>query len=210
MANTTFTGPVRSEGGFEVITKAATTGAVTTNLDIDASGNITATGDVTIGASGALKLTSITATTASITATATNNTDTDIGDQPAGTVIKDFIVIPQSALTTAGSSGDDLDISIGTASGGGQILATKALLDDGGSAVTAAANVPLYIIENSVGAAAQKFATNGTGPATSEAMTPAATLYSSAARDLFVRFTPLANDLSATGAVKIIVVFQYV
>ena len=31
MANTTFSGPVRSENGFESITKNATTGAVTTN-----------------------------------------------------------------------------------------------------------------------------------------------------------------------------------
>ena len=31
MANTTFSGPVRSENGFETITKNATTGAVTTN-----------------------------------------------------------------------------------------------------------------------------------------------------------------------------------
>ena len=53
MANTTFSGPVRSEGGFEVITKDGTTGAVTTNLDINASGSIisnagiaTATGKV--------------------------------------------------------------------------------------------------------------------------------------------------------------------
>ena len=29
MANTSFTGPVRSEGGFQTITKNATTGAVT-------------------------------------------------------------------------------------------------------------------------------------------------------------------------------------
>ena len=31
MANTTFSGPVRSENGFESITKNATTGAITTN-----------------------------------------------------------------------------------------------------------------------------------------------------------------------------------
>ena len=29
MANTTFTGPVRSEGGFQVVSKNATTGAYT-------------------------------------------------------------------------------------------------------------------------------------------------------------------------------------
>ena len=44
MANTTFYGPVRSEGGFEQITKNSTTGAVTTNLDVDTSGNISTTG----------------------------------------------------------------------------------------------------------------------------------------------------------------------
>ena len=44
MANTTFSGPVRSEGGFEQISKTAATGALTTNLDIDTSGNITTTG----------------------------------------------------------------------------------------------------------------------------------------------------------------------
>ena len=44
MANSTFSGPVRSEGGFEQITKTAATGAITTNLDIDSSGNISGTG----------------------------------------------------------------------------------------------------------------------------------------------------------------------
>ena len=46
MANTTFNGPVRSENGFEQITKTAATGAITTNLDIYTSGNITTTGYV--------------------------------------------------------------------------------------------------------------------------------------------------------------------
>tara|TARA_R100001530_G_scaffold46988_2_gene35308 strand:- start:24 stop:608 length:585 start_codon:yes stop_codon:yes gene_type:complete len=44
MANSTFNGPVRSEGGFEQITKSSTTGAITTNYDIDTSGNVTGTG----------------------------------------------------------------------------------------------------------------------------------------------------------------------
>ena len=46
MANTTFNGPVRSEGGFEQISKNSSTGAITTNLDVDTSGNITTTGYV--------------------------------------------------------------------------------------------------------------------------------------------------------------------
>ena len=61
MANTTFNGPVRSEGGFEQITKAASTGAITTNLDVDSSGNLTTTGNITgnkkvIDATGATKV----------------------------------------------------------------------------------------------------------------------------------------------------------
>ena len=46
MANTTFNGPVRSENGFEQISKASGTGTITTNLDIDTSGNVTTTGYV--------------------------------------------------------------------------------------------------------------------------------------------------------------------
>jgi len=44
MANSTFNGPVRSENGFEQISITSGTGAITTNLDIDSSGNITTTG----------------------------------------------------------------------------------------------------------------------------------------------------------------------
>ncbi len=51
MANSTFSGPVRSEGGFEQISINSTTGAVTTNLDIDSSGNIDA-GSGTIATTG--------------------------------------------------------------------------------------------------------------------------------------------------------------
>ena len=42
MANTTFTGPVRSEGGFEVISKNSTTGAITDVVDIASTGIVTA------------------------------------------------------------------------------------------------------------------------------------------------------------------------
>ena len=38
MANTTFSGPVRSEDGFDVVAKNATTGAITTEFSLDGSG----------------------------------------------------------------------------------------------------------------------------------------------------------------------------
>jgi len=48
MANTTFKGTVRAEGGLQQITTNTSTGAETTNLAVDSSGNLTTTGDVTI------------------------------------------------------------------------------------------------------------------------------------------------------------------
>ena len=65
MANTTFNGPVRSENGFEQISVDSTTGAVTTNLDVDSSGNITTTGYV----SAYDNVTDITAATYSVEST---------------------------------------------------------------------------------------------------------------------------------------------
>ena len=46
MANTTFRSNVRAESGFEQISIADSTGVVTTNLDIDTSGNLVTTGYV--------------------------------------------------------------------------------------------------------------------------------------------------------------------
>ena len=47
MANTTFNGPVRSENGFEQITKNSSTGAITTNLDISSAGAISTSSTIT-------------------------------------------------------------------------------------------------------------------------------------------------------------------
>jgi hypothetical protein len=56
MANTTFTGPVRSENGFEDVTKNTTTGAFTTN----ATYNATITGGVQgLTGAGAVDLTNL-------------------------------------------------------------------------------------------------------------------------------------------------------
>ena len=65
MANTTFNGPVRSENGFEQISVNSTTGTVTTNFDVDSSGNITTTGYV----SAYDNVTDITAATYSVEST---------------------------------------------------------------------------------------------------------------------------------------------
>ena len=162
MANSSFTGAVRSENGFTKISKNSTTGAITEGSTYSDAASITgvtsATGGLVIGAADSLKLIAVTATTGTIAVTDDTNTIVTIA-QPAGTILKDLIAYPAGNIVTGGSSGNDLDIFIGTASAGAQLLAATALLDDGGAAVTWTANVPLYIIENSHGQAAIAFAT---------------------------------------------------
>ena len=217
MANTSFTGAVRSENGFTKISKAAGTGVITEGSTYSDAASITgvtsATGGLVIGAADSLKLIAVTATTGTLAVTDDTNTIVTIA-QPAGTILKDLIAYPAGNIVTGGSSGNDLDIFIGTSSAGTQLLAATALLDDGGAAVTWTANVPLYIIENSHGQAANAFATAGIGPkggpATSEAIVIAAALYSAAARDIFVTLRPIGADLAtAATTVKYIAVFQY-
>ena len=139
-------------------------------------------------------------TTGTIAVTADTNTDVSF-TQPADTIIRNLIAIPAGNIVTAGASGDDVDFDLGTAAGGGQIIDEKAILDDGGAAVTWTANAPLYIIQNSHGHAANAFVGTGVtagvvgGPATSEAIVIASTLYTASARTLHARLTPLANNL---------------
>ena len=147
---------------------------------------------------------SVVKSSTAITITAAANSDGTVA-QPAGTTLMSVILSPQTVITTAGASGDDLDFSMGTAAGGAKILAAKAILDDGGAAVSLAAGAAYEVISGGVGQAANAFA--GLGTATSEASPVVGALYSAVARDVHYRFTPLANDLAATGTVDVICTF---
>mgnify|MGYP003626560329 FL=1 len=153
------------------------------------------------------------ATTGTIAVTADATYDVSF-TQPADTIIRSLIAIPAGNIVTAGASGDDVDFDLGTAAGGGQVIDEKAILDDGGAAVTWTANAPLYIIQNSHGHAANAFVGTGVtagvvgGPATSEAVVIASTLYSAAARTLHARLKPLANDL-ATAATTVTYLVEF-
>jgi|TARA_Y100000590_G_scaffold171605_1_gene196266 hypothetical protein len=146
-------------------------------------------------------------TTGTIAVTDDTNTDVNF-TQPADTILRNLIAIPAGNIVTGGSSGNDLDFSLGTSSGGTQIIATEAILDDGGSAVTWTANAPLYLIQDSHGHGANAFVSTSVtagvvgGPATSEAIVIAATLYSASARTLYARLTPIGADL-ATAATTV-------
>ena len=152
-------------------------------------------------------------TTGTIAVTADANTDVSF-TQPADTIIRNLIAIPAGNIVTAGASGDDVDFDLGTSAGGGQVIDQKAILDDGGSAVTWTANAPLYLIQDSHGHAANQFVSTSTtagvvgGPATSEAIVIAATLYSASARTLYARLTPLANNL-ATAATTVTYLVEF-
>jgi len=72
----------------------------------------------------------------------------------------------------------------------------------------------LYVIQNSHGHAANAFVGTGVtagvygGPATSEAIVIASTLYSSSARTLYIRLKPLANNL-ATAATTVTYLVEF-
>tara|TARA_R110000765_G_scaffold22763_1_gene58068 strand:+ start:113 stop:700 length:588 start_codon:yes stop_codon:yes gene_type:complete len=182
-------------------------------IDIrDTGRNSARTGDVR-GLSDNVVHSWTSATTGTIAVTASANYDVSF-TQPADTIIRNIIAIPAGNIVTAGASGDDLDFSMGTASGGAQLMAAKAILDDGGAAVTWTANAPLYLVQNSHGNAANAFLGTAVaagvigGPATSEALVIAATLYSAAARSVYMRLTPLANNL-ATAATTVTYLIEF-
>jgi len=224
MANTTFNGPVRSENGFQDITKTAGTGAITTNSTYGTNASVggtlavtgvtTVTGGIVVGAG--TQLISVTGTTGTIAVTQDATYDVTI-TQPAATILRNLIAIPAGNIVTGGSSGNDLDFDLGTSAGGGQLIDEKALLDDGGSAVTWTAKAPLYIVQNSHGHAANQFVSTSTtagvvgGPATTEAIVIAATLYSAAERSIYARLKPVGADLgTAATTVTYIAEFQYI
>jgi hypothetical protein len=182
-------------------------------IDIrDTGRNSARTGDVR-GLSDNVVHSWTSATTGTIAVTADATYDVTL-TQPADTIIRNLIAIPAGNIVTAGASGDDVDFDLGTAAGGGQLIDEKAILDDGGAAVTWTANVPLYIIQNSHGHAANAFVGTGViagvygGPATSEAIVIASTLYSSSARSIYARLKPLANDL-ATAATTVTYLVEF-
>jgi len=190
-------------GNLSVTGTTAVTGASTfTGLTSHTAGAL-------LGGSGGYKFTSATATSATIAVTDDTDYAVPAIEQPAGTVIWDVIFIPAGNIVTGGSGGNDLDFEIGTAASGAQLCVLKAILDDGGSAITWTANYPISPFQNGAGRPADYAI--GSSVATSEATVWAATPYSAAARDIHVNFRPGGADLgTAATTVKVIMTFLYV
>ena len=124
MANTTFSGPVRSEGGFQVVSKNATTGAITTVANTASTGIVTNKYVKHVGyATG-------------VTVNTTAGDSPSIGEftQPANTIITDIkIFCDTSPVIGTG----DIGYEVGTSSSGAQIVAAIAdeILDGGTTVV---------------------------------------------------------------------------
>ena len=114
MANTTFSGPVRSENGFQSVDRSSTTGAVTTRVVL---------GKGVGHASG-------------VTVNTTAGDSSAIGEftQPANTVITAIKIV---CITAPVIGTGDIGLEVGTSSSGAQIVAaiTDHILDGGTTVV---------------------------------------------------------------------------
>ena len=124
MANTTFTGPVRSEGGFQVVSKNATTGAYTDIATIASTGIVTDKYVKHVGfATG-------------VTVNSTAGDSPTIGEftQPANTIITDIKIFCATAPVIGTG---DIGYEVGTSTSGAQIVAAIAdeILDGGTTVV---------------------------------------------------------------------------
>ena len=159
MALTTFSGPVRSLGGFIGATQNSTTGAYTNNFVINQDG--------TVVTSPAVMLQGI------VTGTLSATTGDSISEfsQPANTVIKSISLL---CVTTATVASGNIGYEVGTSSSGAQIVATDA--DD---ILATGTSVPAGAFYNTT-------LLNTTAQSATPAASP---LYASAARDIFLNIT---------------------
>lgn len=159
MALTTFSGPVRSLGGFIGATQSSTTGTVTNNFVINQDG--------TVVTSPAIVLQGVATGTLSAT---TGDSITEFS-QPANTVIRRISLL---CVTTATVASGDIGFEVGTTSSGAQIVATAAdeILDLGTS-------VPAGAFYN----------TTLLNTTASDAAPAASPLYASAARTIYLNIT---------------------
>ena len=159
MALTTFSGPVRSLGGFIGATQNTSTGAYTNNFVINTDG--------TVVTSPAIVLQSVTSGTLS----ATTGDSISTFSQPANTVITKISIL---CTTTATVASGDIGIEVGTTSSGAQIVATAAdEILDGGTSVPAGAFYNTTLLNTTA----------------SDAAPAASPLYASAARTIYLNLT---------------------
>ena len=159
MALTTFSGPVRSLGGFIGATQNSTTGAYTNNFVINTAG--------TVVTSPAIVLQGL----ATGTLSATTGDSITTFSQPANTVIVSIAIL---CVTTATVTSGNIGFEVGTTSSGAEIVAT-----DANDILAAGTSVPAGAFYNTT-------LLNTTAQSASPAASP---LYASAARTIYLNIT---------------------
>jgi|TARA_R100000544_G_scaffold14498_1_gene6630 hypothetical protein len=169
MANTTFNGPVRSENGFKVVSKNATTGAITDVATIASTGIVTDKFIKHVGfATG-------------VTVNTTAGDSPAIGEftQPANTIITDIKIFCDVAPVIGTG---DIGYEVGTASSGAQIVATVAdeILDGGTTVVVHNVTTTTLVVQTQSGTTA-----------------PASVQYTDTARTIFCNITNTVDATTA-------------
>ena len=181
MANTTFNGPVRSENGFKVVSKNASTGALTDVVDIASTGIVTSKFVKHVGfASG-------------VTVNTTAGDSPTIGEftQPANKIITDIKIF---CVTAPVIGTGDIGYEVGTSSSGEQIVAgvTDEILDGGTTVVVGNVTTTSLVLQTQSGTTA-----------------PASVQYTSAERTIFCNIT-ITVDATTAGSFTFIIEYVQV
>jgi len=169
MANTTFTGAVRSENGFKVVSKNASTGAYTDVASIASTGIVTNKYVQHVGL---------------VTGVTVNSTAGDspaIGEftQPANTIITNIKIFCATAPVIGTG---DIGYEVGTSSSGAQIVAavTDEILDGGTTVVLGNVTTTALVAQTQSGTTA-----------------PASVQYASAERTIYCNITNTVDATTA-------------
>jgi len=195
MGNSTFSGPVRSQNGFEDITITDETGVETTNstygTNASVGGTLAVTGATTLSTAVNSLFVKHVAHVTGVTVNSTAGDSPTIGTfaQPANTIITDIKIFCATA-PVIGSG--DIGYEVGTSSSGAQIVATQAdeILDAGTTVVLGNVTITALILQTQDAATA-----------------PASVQYASAARNIFCNIT---NTVDATTAGSFTFIIEYV
>ena len=189
MANTTFTGVVRSQNGFSDITIADSTGAVTTNSTYGTNASIGGTLNVTGIATGTFIQHVGFASGVTVNSTAGDSPTIGTFVQPANTIITNIKIFCDVAPVIGEG---DIGYEVGTSSSGAQIVATQAdeILDAGTTVVVHNVTITALVLQTQDGTTA-----------------PASVQYTDAARNIFCNIT---NTVDATTAGSFTFIIEYV
>ena len=181
MANTTFSGAVRSKNGFKVISENSSTGAITEVVDIASTGIVTSKFVKHVGfATG-------------VTVNTTAGDSPAIGEftQPANTIITDIKIF---CVTAPVIGTGDIGYEVGTSSSGAQIVAavTDEILDGGTTVVVGNVTTTTLVAQTQ-----------------SATTAPASVQYTSAERTIFCNITNTV-DATTAGSFSFIIEYVQV